>query len=244
MWAASPPAFACAIDAQLSTAAVAPFQPLEPRLTGTTVCGRLSVGRRRTARRPGARTTPGTPVKPATSWRGLVPVGCGQPGWRAVDDHGREDVRRLERRLQLQHLGRLRLGGQPGLGVVLLRAGQLAGQRARERGDDQPEHEDRPLGTAAPRQAQQGAGLAHLHSSRSLKWFAVRLSPRASRVLEDRQVISRAKETPSICGARDCAVSGVCWQPRAGGPVAACTPRCAMRPRGAPRCPPQRRRSD
>ena len=91
----------------------------------------------------------------------LGPVGAGQAGRPVVDHDGGEHVGGLDLRLEVHHLGGLGLGRQPGRRVVLLGARQLAGQRAGQRDDDQPEDHDGPLGPASARQGQDGTSSAH-----------------------------------------------------------------------------------
>jgi len=78
-------------------------------------------------------------------------VGGGQAAGPVIHHHGRVHVGRHDLRPQRQHLRGLRLGRQPRLGVVLLRAGQLARQRPGQRHHDQPEHQHKPFGPAASR---------------------------------------------------------------------------------------------
>jgi hypothetical protein len=71
----------------------------------------------------------------------LLQVGRRQAGRPFVDDDRRDGVRRRERGLPVQRLGGLRAARQPGARVVLLRAGQLPGQRRGDRDHDEPEQQ-------------------------------------------------------------------------------------------------------
>src|SRR5215467_9753313 len=70
-----------AIDLSLSTAEVAPFHPLDPRLTGTTVCAAFPL-----AEKNGPATwfltAPWTPLKPATSSMALCLSAAVSPAGR------------------------------------------------------------------------------------------------------------------------------------------------------------------
>ena len=60
----NPPAFACAMSRSLVAAAEAPFQPFEPRLTGTMVSIALP-----SLAKIGPATCPGTTPVTAANWR-------------------------------------------------------------------------------------------------------------------------------------------------------------------------------
>ena len=69
----------------------------------------------------------------------LGPVRGGQTRGPLIDDDPGEDVRRLETRLHLKDLGRLRVRGQPGLRVVLLRTGELSRPAGTRRSSTMPQ---------------------------------------------------------------------------------------------------------
>jgi hypothetical protein len=85
--------------------------------------------------------------------RGLRPVVGRQPRRPVVHHHGGEDIGRLEPRLQGQDFRGLRLRREPGLGVVLLGARQLAGQRAGRGQYHYPCDEDHPFPPTPAREA-------------------------------------------------------------------------------------------
>ena len=91
----------------------------------------------------------------------LGPVRGGQTRGTLINDDPREDVRRLETRLHLKNLGRLRLRGQPSLRVILLRTGELSRQRERDDDHDPPEGHHKPLGPAPGRNLCHPSRCAH-----------------------------------------------------------------------------------
>jgi hypothetical protein len=92
----------------------------------------------------------------------LGAVGCGHLAAGALVDHqDREDVARRELLGQVDDLRGLGVVRQPGGGVVLLGAVELAGQRPRQREHHHPEDEDQPLGPASRRQAGHSSRCAH-----------------------------------------------------------------------------------
>ena len=80
--------------------------------------------------------TPGRAANFLASAAALARSAAVRPEGALVDDDGGEDVGRLELRLHVEDLGRLRVRGQPGARVVLLRTHELcltAGGRQRAR---------------------------------------------------------------------------------------------------------------
>jgi hypothetical protein len=104
---------------------------------------------------------PMQPGKPAGVGGRLGPVRGGHPRGTVIDHYPGEGVRRLEPLLHVQHLDRLRAGRQPGTRVVLLRTGELPGQRESHRHHDHPKAHHQPLGPAPRRNLRDPAQLAH-----------------------------------------------------------------------------------
>jgi len=117
--------------------AVVPEVERDDRLRG------LAVGR---DERTGDDPVDGADAAELRRVRGDLPeVGLREAAGPAVDDDRLVGVGRLERRLEVECLRRLGAAREPRLRVVLLGAGQLAGQPAHPEDEHQPEADHDPL---------------------------------------------------------------------------------------------------